>query len=305
MKKKVVTSVIAVILAAGIGTGVYFGVKSKDKAPQPNAPEVTTLDETTTSADEKTTEAVKANAVDKKTEATTVEPTAGNTGKIQYSNIMTRDEFNKAYPICSNPVKSFSAGKYYAPIAENTGDGVMALRWGTDGRSVMVTTDEENGFYTFYKLNDYGEIIENGYYGVSETDSNKMDYIKRTSKFWYNENHEIIKYGSSKSESSNYTYDKDGNLTSFGDDFVTEKLTYDSNRNLTKYFVSSDDELPGKTFTFRYKTNNIGLPVYVWTTVNGGTEDEGRSIEYTEVSKAQYNFYMSYLKALDCVRATY
>ena len=48
MKKKVVTSVIAVILAAGIGTGVYFGVKSKDKAPQPNAPEVTTLDETTT-----------------------------------------------------------------------------------------------------------------------------------------------------------------------------------------------------------------------------------------------------------------
>ena len=51
MKKKVVTSVIAVILAAGIGTGVYFGVKSKDKAPQPNAPEVTTLDETTTSVD--------------------------------------------------------------------------------------------------------------------------------------------------------------------------------------------------------------------------------------------------------------
>ena len=44
MKKKVITSVIAVILAAGIGTGVYFGVKSKDKAPQPNAPEVTTLD---------------------------------------------------------------------------------------------------------------------------------------------------------------------------------------------------------------------------------------------------------------------
>ena len=102
MKKKVVTSVIAVILAAGIGTGVYFGVKSKDKAPQPNAPEVTTLDETTTSVDEKTTEAVKANAVDKKTETTTVEPTAGNTGKIQYSNIMTRDEFNKVYPICSN-----------------------------------------------------------------------------------------------------------------------------------------------------------------------------------------------------------
>lgn len=45
MKKKVVTSVIAVLLAAGIGTGVYFGVKSKDKAPQPNAPEVTTPDE--------------------------------------------------------------------------------------------------------------------------------------------------------------------------------------------------------------------------------------------------------------------
>ena len=174
MKKKVVTSVIAVILAAGIGTGVYFGVKSKDKASQPNAPEVTTLDETTTSVDEKTTEAVKANAVDKKTEATTVEPTAGNTGKIQYSNIMTRDEFNKAYPICSNPVKSFSTGKYYAPIAENTGDGVMALRWGTDGRSVMVTTDADNNLYTFYKLNDYGEIIENGYYGVSETDSMLM-----------------------------------------------------------------------------------------------------------------------------------
>lgn len=300
MKKKVVTSVIAVILAAGIGTGIYFGVKSKDKAPQPSAPEVTTLSETTTTA-----EAVKANSDNKKAEATTVEPTAGNTGKIEFLNIMTRDEFNKAYPICTNPVKSFSTGKYYAPIAENTGDGVMALRWGTDGRSVMVTTDEENGFYTFYKLNDYGEIIENGYYSVSETDSNKMDYLKRTSKFWYNENHEIIKYGSSKSESSNYTYDKDGNLTSFGNDFVTEKLTYDSNRSLIKYYSGSTDELTGKTITFRYKTNNIGLPVYVWTSVTDGAEDEGRSIDYTEVSKAQYNFYMSYLKALDCVKATY
>ena len=48
MKKNIIIIIAAVILAAGIGTGVYFGVKSKDKAPQPNAPEVTTLGETTT-----------------------------------------------------------------------------------------------------------------------------------------------------------------------------------------------------------------------------------------------------------------
>ena len=297
MKKNIIIIIAAVIIAAGIGTGTFFVVRSRSKAPQPNTPEATTVSEASAETEASTQETAEKTAEGQKAETTTEKPTAGNTGKIEYSNIMTKTEFNKAYPICTNPVKSFSAGKYYAPIADKTGDGIMALRWGTDGKSVMVTTDEENCCYTFYKLNDYGEIIENGYYSISSTDSTKMDYLERASKFGYNDKHEIISYASSV----NYTYDKDGNLTST--DTSEELLTYDSNRNIIKFYVSSNDYRSSHLETFRYKTNDLGLPIYVWTSVNGGAEDNGRSIEYTEVSKAQYDFYMSYLKAINCIRA--
>ena len=305
MKKKIIMSVIAVVLVAGIGTGVYFGVRAKNKASQTNTSETTTLSENETTAGEKTTESVKVNAESQKTEATTAPKAANSTIKAESNSSITFDEFNKKYPLCTNPVESFEKGKYYVPTSGKVRYGERPLLWGADGKSVLVSENSDKRIYTLYKLNDYGEIIEMGYYTLSQN-NDAFDYEKRLSgdTYRYDENHRIVSIGAS--DKASFKYDRNGNMTDYNvDQNPNEKLYYDSNGNIIKCYIPSFRDQTEKMVTFRYKMNSFGLPVCVWSSVNGGAEDSGRNIEYTNASKAQYDFYMNYLRVKLCLNENY
>ena len=233
---------------------------------------------------------------------------AKSTIKVESKSSITFDEFNKSYPLCTNPAESFEKGKYYVPISGKVRYGERPILWGADGKSVLVSENSDKRIYTLYKLNDYGEIIEMGYYTLSQN-NDAFDYEKRRSNdtYHYDGNHRIVSIGAS--DKANFKYDKDGNMTDYyvdqNSDRENEKLSYDSNGNIIKCYIPSFGDQTEKTVTFRYKMNSFGLPVCVWSSVNGGAEDSGRNIEYTNVSKAQYDFYMNYLRVKLCLDENY
>ena len=249
MKKNIIIIIAAVILAAGIGTGVYFGVKSKDKAPQPNAPEVTTLDETTTEE------------------------------KIEYGEFnVTEEEYDRNMPVHSNPVQNFEEGKYYAPISYIASYGTLNINWGSDGRTVTIEGFTGVGGFTVLKLNEYGEVIGKTYYDTdSSYDSEDTKYVKNVMKPTeiYNESHWLIAFSDSLQKYA-FEHDEKGNITKAvcgtPDDFM-ETFEDDANGNIVKFVIKDYYKGLGdggywenydsydRIVTVRYELNSLGIPV--------------------------------------------
>ena len=285
MKKNIIIIIAAVILAAGIGTGVYFGVKSKDKAPQPNAPEVTTLDETTTEE------------------------------KIEYGEFnVTKEEYDRNMPVHSNPVQNFEKGKYYAPISYIASYGTLNINWGSDGRTVTIEGFTDNGGFTVLKLNEYGEVIGKTYYdNDSSYDSEDIKYVKNVMKPTeiYNESHRLIAFSDSLQKYA-FEHDEKGNITKAvcgtPDDFM-ETFEYDANGNIVKFVIKDYYKKLGdggywenydsydRIVTVRYELNSLGIPVRMFERYNGEDTEEEHGLSYAEVSEAQYKFYNYSLKA--------
>ncbi len=285
MKKNIIIIIAAVILAAGIGTGVYFGVKSKDKAPQPNAPEVTTLDETTTEE------------------------------KIEYGEFnVTKEEYDRNMPVHSNPVQNFEEGKFYAPISYIASYGTLNINWGSDGRTVTIEGFTGVGGFTVLKLNEYGEVIGKTYYDTdSSYDSEDTKYIKNVMKPTeiYNESHRLIAFSSSLQKYA-FEHDEKGNITKAvcgtPDDFM-ETFEYDANGNIVKFVIKDYYKGLGdggywenydsydRIVTVRYELNSLGIPVRMFERYNGEDTEDEHGLSYAEVSEAQYKFYNYSLKA--------
>ena len=285
MKKNIIIIIAAVILVAGIGTGVYFGVKSKDKAPQSNAPEATTLDETTTEE------------------------------KIEYGEFhITQEEYDRNMPVRSNPVQNFEKGKYYAPISYIASYGTLNINWGSDGRTVTIEGFTDEGGFTVLKLNEYGEVIGKTYYVTdSSYDSEDTKYVKNVMKPTeiYNESHRLIAFSSSLQKYA-FEHDEKGNITKavYGtpDDFM-ETFEYDANGNIVKFVIKDYYKKLGdggywenydsydRIVTVRYELNSLGIPVKMFERYNGEDTEDEHGLSYAEVSEAQYNFYNYSLKA--------
>ena len=286
MKKNIIIIIAAVILAAGIGTGVYFGVKSKDKAPQPNAPEVTTLDETTTEE------------------------------KIEYGEFnVTEEEYDRNMPVqLTNPVQNFEEGKYYAPISYIASYGTLNINWGSDGRTVTIEGFTDDGGFTVLKLNEYGEVIGKTYYDTdSSYDSEDTKYVKNVMKPTeiYNESHRLIAFSDSLQKYA-FEHDEKGNITKAvcgtPDDFM-ETFEYDANGNIGKFVIKDYYKKLGdggywenydsydRIVTVRYELNSLGIPVRMFERYNGEDTEEEHGLSYAEVSEAQYKFYNYSLKA--------
>ena len=286
MKKNIIIIIAAVILAAGIGTGVYFGVKSKDKAPQPNAPEVTTLDETTTEE------------------------------KIEYGEFnVTEEEYDRNMPVqLTNPVQNFEEGKYYAPISYIASYGTLNINWGSDGRTVTIEGFTDDGGFTVLKLNEYGEVIGKTYYDTdSSYDSEDTKYVKNVMKPTeiYNESHRLIAFSDSLQKYA-FEHDEKGNITKAvcgtPDDFM-ETFEYDANGNIGKFVIKDYYKKLGdggywenydsydRIVTVRYELNSLGIPVRMFERYNGEDTEDEHGLSYAEVSEAQYKFYNYSLKA--------
>ena len=285
MKKNIIIIIAAVIIVAGIGTGVYFGVKSKDKAPQPNTPEVTTLDETTTEE------------------------------KIEYGEFnVTKEEYDRNMPVPSNPVQNFEEGKYYAPISYIASYGTLNINWGSDGRTVTIEGFTDDGGFTVLKLNEYGEVIGKTYYDTdSSYDSEDTKYVKNVMKPTeiYNESHRLIAFSDSLQKYA-FEHDEKGNITKAvcgtPDDFM-ETFEYDANGNIVKFVIKDYYKKLGdggywenydsydRIVTVRYELNSLGIPVRMFERYNGEDTEEEHGLSYAEVSEAQYKFYNYSLKA--------
>lgn len=285
MKKNIIIIIAAVILAAGIGTGVYFGVKSKDKAPKPNAPEVTTFDETTTEE------------------------------KIEYGEFnVTKEEYDRNMPVHSNPVQNFEEGKFYAPISYIASYGPLNINWGSDGRTVTIEGFTDDGGFTVLKLNEYGEVIGKTYYDTdSSYDSEDIKYVKNVMKPTeiYNESHWLIAFSSSLQKYA-FEHDEKGNITKAvcgtPDDFM-ETFEYDANGNIVKFVIKDYYKKLGdggywenydsydRIVTVRYELNSLGIPVRMFERYNGEDTEDEHGLSYAEVSEAQYKFYNYSLKA--------
>ncbi len=157
--KKVIVAVISIVLISGIGIGIYFGVRSKNKSQKADMSDTTTAEvfvttkeelaneETTKETSEKTTgdgtaKEERSKAVNNKqtnstgrTNATTKHSTV-ETVKYGESSI-TKSEFDKYAPIESKSTNSFEKGKFYAPTRYYAGYGYSTLGWGAVGGRVV------------------------------------------------------------------------------------------------------------------------------------------------------------------------
>ena len=283
MKKKVVTSVIAVLLAAGIGTGVFFATRA-NKAEPTNGAQSTT-GETTTEE------------------------------KIEYGEFnVTKEEYDRNMPVRSNPVQNFEKGKYYAPISYIASYGPLNINWGSDGKTVTIEEFTDDGGFTVLKLNEYGEVIGKTYYdNDSSYDSEDIKYVKNVMKPTeiYNESHWLIAFSSSLQKYA-FEHDEKGNITKaiYGtpDDFM-ETFEYDANGNIVKFVIkdyykglgdggyAENYDSYDRIVTVRYELNSLGIPVRMFERYNGEDTEDEHGLSYAEVSEAQYKFYNYSLKA--------
>lgn len=287
MKKNIIIIIAAVILAAGIGTGVFFAAKAnKDKSAD------NTLPGASESTDETTTEE-----------------------KIEYGEFnVTEEEYDRNMPVHSNPVQNFEKGKYYAPISYIASYGPLNINWGSDGRTVTIEGFTDAGGFTVLKLNEYGEVIGKTYYDTdSSYDSEDIKYVKNVMKPTeiYNESHRLIAFSDSLQKYA-FEHDEKGNITKAvcgtPDDFM-ETFEYDANGNIVKFVIKDYYKKLGdggywenydsydRIVTVRYELNSLGIPVRMFERYNGEDTEDEHGLSYAEVSEAQYKFYNYSLKA--------
>lgn len=332
--KKVIVAVISIVLIAGIGIGIYFGVRSKNKSQKADMSDTTTADvfvttkeelaneETTKETSEKTTEdgtakEERSKAVNNKqtnstvrTNATTKHSTV-ETVKYGKSSI-TKSEFDKYAPIESKSTNSFEKGKFYAPTRYYAGYGYSNISWGDDGRTVVVGFCPLSAGHIVYKLNEYGEIVEETHYYARNEDVDKVVYIKEVVKPTevYNDKHWLVEERGDKYKKQ-YEHDERGNITkvihsqSLGG---TDEFTYDEYGNIIKFVIKDyysvfdgegywkDYDSHDRIVTIRPELNSVGLPMKQWEKYNGSEREKEYTFSYVEVSKAQHNFYVQSLK---------
>ena len=283
--KKAMLIILAIIIIAGIGTGVFLA----DKLRKNNSESV--------QADEKVSE-------------TTTE--IQNT-KIEYGEFdITEEEYKKDYPSKSEATDTFENGKYYAPIQVESGYGPAGINWGKDGKTVTVEGSPVFGGYTIYKLNEYGEVLTIINYDISYSDQERTDYVKNVIKpsYVYDAKHWLVK-SSNDSDADIYEHDEKGNIVKIihGSSAVeTETFTYDENGNIIKFVIEdyyegmgdgywNDYDTDDRIVSIRTELNSAGLVVRQWEKYNGEDEENEYEFSYAEVSPAQYNFYNQCLKA--------
>lgn len=305
MKKKIIIIITAVIVVAGIGTGIFFAAKAKKAKSADN-----TLSGTFESTDE----------------------TIGE--DIEYEKFdITKEEYDSNEPIQQTAVTDFVKGKFYAPTQYDTGYGLANINWSSDGTTVTVGELDASGDadeYTVYKLNEFGEpILITSYYFSSYGDGSPPEYSKevREPTYVYNDQHWVVKnltedymdlyidkytdsynhdskgnisginYGVGNTENIKFTYDEYGNLVEF-----TFRGYYDSRQWA---YGSGNDflDIGDKTITVKNELNSIGLPIKKQEFFNGNPYRDIYSFSYTEVSEAQYNFYNQIVKTLFFLRA--
>lgn len=298
MKKKIIIIITAVIVAAGIGTGVFFAAKAnKDKS----------ADNTLPGASESTDETMEED--------------------IEYGRFdITKEEYDRNEPIQStNVVRKFKKRKLYAPTQYDTGNGLANINWSSDGRTVVFGEPDGQNGYVIYRLNEFGKpILKTSYYYTSYGDDSPPNYSKEVEKltYVYNDKHWVVKsldddyadvynhdsngnitgivYGCEKIENEKFTYDKYGNIVKF-----TVKDYYDSSR--WRYEDSSHEvfNTGDRVVTVKYELNSVGLPTKKQEFFNGNPCQNVYSFSYTEVSEAQYNFYNQIVKTLFFSQAHY
>ena len=283
MKKNIIIIIAAVILVAGIGTGVFFATRA--------------------------TKAEPTNSAQPSTGETTTEE------KIEYGEFhITQEEYDRNMPVHSNPVQNFEKGKFYAPIDYIVSYGTLNINWGSDGRTVTIEGFTDEGGFTVLKLNEYGEVIGKTYYDTdSSYDSEDTKYVKNVMKPTevYNENHMLIAFSNSLRKYA-FEHDANGNITKAvcgtPDDFM-ETFDYDANGNIVKFVIKDYYKGLGdggywenydsydRIVTVRYELNSLGIPVKMFEKYNGEDTEDERGLSYAEVSEAQYKFYNYSLKA--------
>lgn len=302
MKKKIIIIITSVIVAAGIGTGVFFAAKAnKDKS----------ADNTLPGASESTDE-------------TMVED-------IEYgSSYITKEEYDRNEPIQQTAVTDFVKGKFYAPTQYDTGNGLANINWSSDGRTVIFGEPDGYDSYVIYKLNEFGEpILKTSYYYYSYDDGSPNEYRKEVEKptYVYNDQHWVVKnltedYSDLYIEkyTDSYNHDSKGNITGihYGvGNTENIKFTYDEYGNLVKLtfrdYYDSEPWVDGsenvffdigdKIITVKNELNSVGLPTKKQEFFNGNTYSDIYSFSYTEVSEAQYNFYNQIVKTLFFLQA--
>lgn len=305
MKKKIIIIITAVIVAAGIGTGVFFAAKTnKDRS----------ADNTLPGASESTDETMAED--------------------IEYgSSYITKEEYDSNEPIQQTAVTDFVKGKFYAPTQYDTGNGLANINWSSDGMTVTVGELDASGDsdeYTVYKLNEFGEpILMTSYYYYSYDDGSPNEYRKEVEKptYVYNDQHWVVKnltedYSDLYIEkyTDSYNHDSKGNITGihYGvGNTENIKFTYDEYGNLVKFTFrdyydsepwaagSGNDflDIGDKIITVKNELNSVGLPTKKQEFFNGNTYSDIYSFSYTEVSEAQYNFYNQIVKTLFFLQA--
>ena len=290
MKKKVLVVIAAVILVAGIGTGVFFATRANKAEPtnsaQPSAGETTTEE------------------------------------KIEYGEFhITKEEYDRNMPVqLTNPVQNFEKGKFYAPAQYDTGYGLADINWASDGRTVTVGNPEVFGGYVIYKLNEFGETTLVQVYSEGSSDEGNPEHRKKVLKptYVYNDKHWVIK-SSDDEKAEIYNHDSNGNITGIcysGGSTEDEKYTYDEYGNIVKlvmenYYAGMGDvgywneyDTDDRIVTVEYELNSIGLPTKKREFHNGDLSNRNTSeFSYVEVSEAQYNFYNQIIKTLKFSRA--
>ena len=286
MKKKVLVILAAVVLVAGIGTGIYFGARANKSEPTSSTP---------------------SGAAESTDETTTEEA-------VEYGEfIVTQEEYNKNAPIAAEPVRNFEKGKFYAPINYAVSYGTLNINWGSDGRTVTIEGFTDEGGFTVLKLNEYGEVIGKTYYETVSDESEETKYVKNVMKPTeiYNDKHWLIAYSDSLQKYA-FEHDDKGNITKAicgtPDDFQ-ETFDYDTNGNIVKFVIKDYYKKLGdggywenhdsydRVVTVRYELNSLGIPVNMFERYNGEDPERECGLSYAEVSEAQYKFYVNSLKA--------
>lgn len=286
MKKRIIISAIAVVLAAGIGTGVYFGARANKSEP---------------------TNSISSGAAESTNKTTTEEA-------VEYGEFnVTKEEYDRNMPVHSNPVQNFEKGKYYAPISYIASYGTLNINWGSDGRTVTIAGFTDESGFTVLKLNEYGEVVGKTQYDTVSDESEDTRYVKNVMKPTeiYNESHRLIAFSDSLQKYA-FEHDEKGNITKAvcgtPDDFM-ETFEYDANGNIVKFVIKDYYKKFGdggywenydsydRVVTARYELNSLGIPVRMFERYDDDTSESERELSYAEVSEAQYNFYNYSLKA--------
>ena len=190
---------------------------------------------------------------------------------------------------------------FYAPTQCSYSGPPIDIVWQSNGKTVRLV--DEAPSFDEYKLNEFGEI-------VSVFSCYNGTYQEKNIEFEYNEKHLITKQ---KGESYTiiFEYDRNDNVSLAyyeGQKDTGCHFYYDKNGNITKFVIKDyykdmsgegywkDYDTDDRIVDFRYTFNSNGYPDMQWTDFNGEKSSYGVNITYSEVSEAQYKFYMNYLR---------